>query len=112
VFLILAVLEIAQGLWEKRRVWGVNPDGEFSLRLDIGWAIDVGWAIRYVIVDVLLLVKITLIMLIISGVGYLFLMRPQRVDLRQAFFNWPVVAVTAVVILLLFFTDISFLGFL
>jgi hypothetical protein len=61
VFLALVVLDIAQGLW------GENPYSEFSLRLAFG----LGVAFH----DLLRLAPITLIILVVSAVGYLFFMR-------------------------------------
>ena len=98
VFLSLAVLDTAWGLW------GANPNTRFAYRLAFG----LGMATH----DLLRLGQITLIMLVVSGVGYLVFMRRQGVAFRKAIFNWPVVAVTAVVALLLLFTDLSFLSLL
>jgi hypothetical protein len=92
VFLALVVLDIARGLW------GENPYSEFGPRLLFG----LGMAFH----DLLRLAPITLIILVVSGVGYLVFMRRQGVAFRKAMFNWPVVALAGVVALLLLFVDI------
>jgi hypothetical protein len=58
------------------------------------------------------LLRLALIILVVSGVGYLFLMRRQGVTFRETLFNWPMVAVAGVVALLLLFTNFSLLGLL
>jgi hypothetical protein len=98
MFLALAVLDIAWGLW------GANPNRNVYFRLGLG----MGEAIS----DLVTLALIMLIMLVLSVVGYLGFMRRQGVAFREAIFNWPVVAVAGVVALLLLFTHFSFLSLL
>jgi hypothetical protein len=89
VFLALAVLDTTWGLW------GINPTKGFQYRLGYG----IGLAIRD-------LLRLALIVLVVSWVGHLFLMRRQGVTFREAIFNWPMVAVAGVVVLLLLATEI------
>ena len=56
--------------------------------------------------DLLRLAPITLIILVVSAVGYLFFMRRQGVAIRKSIVNWPVVALAGGVALLLLFVDI------
>jgi hypothetical protein len=93
VFLALAVLDTAWGLW------GANPTEDFDYSLAYG----LGLALRD-------LLRLTLIILVVSGAGYLFLMCRQEVSFRETMFNWPMVAVASVVTLLLLFTAPIFPG--
>jgi len=93
VFLALAVLDTAWGLW------GTNPTKVFQYKLGYG----MGIAFRD-------LLRLTLIMLVVSGVSYLYFMRRQGVTFRETMFNWPMVVVAGVVALLLLFTAPIFPG--
>jgi len=93
VFLTLAILDTAWGLW------GTNPTKVFQYKLGYG----MGMAFRD-------LLRLTLIILVVSGVSYLYFMRRQGVTFREAIFNWPMVAVAGVVALLLLITAPIFPG--
>jgi hypothetical protein len=84
VFLALAVGDTGLGLYYD------SPSFYESLALGLGWAIR----------DLL---RLAGIMLVASGVTYLFLMRRQEVTFREAMFNWPMDAVAGVVALLFWF---------
>jgi cation transport ATPase len=83
VFLALAVLDV--------------------VRFSQGWTSRLGWPF----IDLL---RLALIILVVSGAGYLFLMRRQGITFRETMFNWPMVAVAGVVALLLLFTAPIFPG--
>lgn len=87
VFLTLAVLDFAWGLW------GAKPNEDFWFSLGHG----MGMAFRD-------LLRLTLIILVVSRFSYLYFMRRQGVTFRETMFNWPMVAVAGVVALLLFLT--------
>jgi uncharacterized membrane protein len=93
VFLALAVLDTAWGLW------GTNRTEDFGYNLGYG----MGMAFRD-------LLRLTLIILVVSGFSYLYFMRRQGVTFRETMFNWPMVAVAGVVALLLLFTAPIFPG--
>jgi len=93
VFLALTVLDTVRGMSKA------NPNWDFAGRLQFG----LGWTTSD-------LFGFAVIMLLVSGVVYLFVMRRQGVSFREAIFNWQMSAVAGVVALLLLFTDLSFLG--
>jgi hypothetical protein len=89
LFLALAVLDTARGLW------GAIPNSNFYFRL--------GFGLREAFDDLL---RLALIMLVVSVVSYLYFMRRGGAAFREAIFNWRMSAGAGVVALLLLFTDI------
>jgi hypothetical protein len=86
------VLALA-GVFLALAVWNTGLVG-LALNNDLGWGLL--WAIRD-------LLRLAVIILVTSGVVYLFLMRRQGVTFRETIFNWPMVAVAGAVALLLQF---------
>jgi hypothetical protein len=99
VFLSLTVLRIARELWGSL----LNRDFVYILKYLLAFLLGVALG------DLLTL---AVIVLLASGVRYLFFMRNQRVYFREAIFNWPMVAVAGVAALLLFFTRPTLLSLL
>jgi hypothetical protein len=91
VFLALIILGTV------RELWGGIPYEDFFNRL----AFVLGLLAALAIGDLLTL---AVIMLIVSGVVYLFLMRRRGKTLRETVFNWLMVAGAGIIALLLFFT--------
>jgi hypothetical protein len=60
----------------------------------------VAWVLEWAFRDLL---RLAVIMLVASGVAYLFLMRRQGVTFREVIFNWPMAAVAGVVAFVLRF---------
>jgi len=60
---------------------------------------NLGWGLIEAISD---MITLAVIMLVASGVVYVFLRRRQEVTFQEAIFNWPMAAVAGVVALLLY----------